>query len=410
MGERWESVPLDELVEEIIDRRGVTPLKLGSDFVPSGHRVISAKLIKGGRIDLTADEPRFVGPAVYRRWMRTPLFADDVILTSEAPLGEVAYVDQQLDWCLGQRLFGVRTKKSRMVGRFLYYALQSESVRSDLLSRASGTTVLGIRQTELRRVLVPVPNIDQQRSIAEILGALDDKIELNRRMNETLEAMARALFKSWFIDFDPVHAKVKDLVEDGVLEIGDGYRAKNSEMGTPGLPFVRAGDLDGGFNTSSAEMLGEASVEKAGSKVSRPGDVAFTSKGTIGRFARVTRLTDPFVYSPQVCFWRSVDPKKLDPGILYCWMQSEDLRRQIEAVAGQTDMAPYVSLRDQREMEIPVFPESQSTVAAQIRPVLARQDLLTTETRTLASLRDTLLPKLLSGELQVRRSIGGRSA
>lgn len=81
-------------------------------------------------------------------------------------------------------------------------------------------------------------------------------------------------------------------------------------------------------------------------------DSAPLMRTSSGRFARVTAHTQRFVYSPQVCFWRSLDAQRLDPAILYCWMQSDDLKGQIAAVAGQTDMAPYVSLRDQRQMEI----------------------------------------------------------
>jgi type I restriction enzyme S subunit len=78
--------------------------------------------------------------------------------------------------------------------------MQSAGVQEQLRARATGTTVLGIKQSELRRILLTLPPIAEQRAIAHILGTLDDKIELNRRMNETLEAMARALFKSWFVD------------------------------------------------------------------------------------------------------------------------------------------------------------------------------------------------------------------
>ena len=146
---------------------------------------------------------------------------------------------------------------------------------------------------------VALPPIQEQRAIAHILGTLDDKIELSRRMNETLEAMARALFKSWFVDFDPVRAKVADLISSRVLEIGDGYRAKNSELGQKGLPFIRAGNLKNGFDTAGAEILCQESVAKAGGKVSHVGDVSFTSKGTIGRFARVTEHTAPRLSKPR---------------------------------------------------------------------------------------------------------------
>ncbi len=149
-------------------------------------------------------------------------------------------------------------------------------------------------------------------------------------------------------------------------------------------------------------MLCDDSVAKAGNKLSRPGDVAFTSKGTIGRFARVTEFTQPFVYSPQVCFWRSLNRKRLEPTILYCWMQSDNLKAQMDAVAGQTDMAPYISLQDQRRMKIPVFPEHQDRIAGRIDALLVRQALCVEENKTLAALRDTLLLKLISGELRVK--------
>jgi type I restriction enzyme S subunit len=130
--------------------------------------------------------------------------------------------------------------------------------------------------------------------------------------------------------------------------------------------------------------------------------VAFTSKGTIGRFARVTEFTQPFVYSPQVCFWRSLDRHRLEPAILYCWMQSDDLRSQISAVAGQTDMAPYVSLRDQRAMEVPVFPASQAALARRLGSLFRRQALTDQDSKSLIALRDALLPKLISGEVRVK--------
>jgi len=220
-------------------------------------------------------------------------------------------------------------------------------------------------------------------------------------MNETLEAMAGAVFKSWFTRLDPIYAKAADLLRDGVLEIGDGYRAKNSELSDTGLPFIRAADLRNGFDTDGADRLSEASVARAGSKISRVGDVAFTSKGTIGRSARVGECGATFVYSPQVCYWRSLEPSLLHPAVLYCWMQTDDFKSQVMAVADQTDMAPYISLQDQRRMNVPLFPPSQQNVGDQVHPLLVRQSLNIAASRTLAALRDTLLPKLISGELRL---------
>jgi type I restriction enzyme S subunit len=253
---------------------------------------------------------------------------------------------------------------------------------------------------------IEVPPLAEQRAIARILGALDDKIELNRKMNATLEAMARALFKSWFQEQSEAGAidekLVSDLAADGVLQVGDGYRAKNEEMASEGLPFARAGNIDNGFDFVGADLLGSPGVSKAGDKVSRACDVVFTSKGTVGRFAFVDPTMHPFVYSPQLCFWRSTNHDALNPFVLRQWMASRWFLDQVDRVKGQTDMADYVSLRDQRAMRFPLAtPESQAAIGVQLAELQRLVWSNERETHTLAHIRDKLLPRLLSGELLV---------
>lgn len=147
-----------------------------------------------------------------------------------------------------------------------------------------------------------------------------------------------------------------NLVAAGRLSIGDGYRAKNSELSTSGIPFARAGNIDGGFHFEDADRFPEADLAKVGDKISRPGDVVFTSKGTVGRIAYVRPTTPRFVYSPQLCYWRSLDRDVVDDRWLYYWMSGAQFRTQMGGVKGQTDMADYVSLTDQRRMEITLPP------------------------------------------------------
>jgi len=143
---------------------------------------------------------------------------------------------------------------------------------------------------------------------------------------------------------------VADLIAAGTLQVGDGYRAKNSELWGDGLPFARAGNINGGFHFEDADILNEESVRLAGEKVSQPGDVTFTSKGTFGRFAFVDESTPRFVYSPQLCYWRVVREGTIDRRFLYYWMQGTDCMNQLNEVKGLTDMADYVSLSNQRRM------------------------------------------------------------
>ncbi|HEU5342815.1 MAG TPA: restriction endonuclease subunit S [Ktedonobacterales bacterium] len=177
------------------------------------------------------------------------------------------------------------------------------------------------------------------------------------------------------------------LTLEGVLEIGDGYRAKNSEMSQSGLPFARAGNINNGLHFEDADILDEASVAKAGDKTSRPGDIVFTSKGTVGRFAFVTSTTQPFAYSPQLCYWRVRDTSVIDPHFLYCWMRGREFMDQVSGVKGLTDMADYVSLYDQRRMKITLPPlPTQRKIAAVLS---AYDDLIENNTRRIALLEET---------------------
>lgn len=371
------------------------------DYVKVGTPIITVEHLGENRI-LHREVPR-VGDSDRNRLSRYLLRQGDIVFSRVGSVDRRALVRSEEDgWMFSGRCLRVRPDPAKIDSGYLAYFFGLPSFKEHVRAIAVGATMPSLNTSLLGELVIPyTKNISEQRAIAYILDTLDDKIDLNRRMNETLEAMARALFKSWFSCLDTVRVEAAELIRQGVLEIGDGYRAKNSELGDQGLPFIRAGNLNNGFDTEGAEVLRHDSVAKTGSKVSRPGDVAFTSKGTIGRFARVTQFTQPFVYSPQVCFWRSLNHKQIQPALLYCWMQSGDLKAQIDAVAGQTDMAPYVSLQDQRKMRVPVFPDDQDVVAGHIDAILARQALCIEESKTLAAIRDALLPKLISGELRV---------
>jgi len=159
---------------------------------------------------------------------------------------------------------------------------------------------------------------------------------------------------------------IQRLIDEDILLINDGYRAKNSELSDSGLPFARISNINNGFLFDDTDRFPVENLQRVGLKVSKPGDVVFTSKGTVGRFALVRDTTPQFVYSPQICFWRSLDHSKIDPRWLYYWMQSREFFSQYRGVAAQSDMADYVSLRDQRKMWIAIPPLGRQESIAHI--------------------------------------------
>lgn len=157
-----------------------------------------------------------------------------------------------------------------------------------------------------------------------------------------------------------------ELINAGLLEIGDGYRATLSELGGNGPIFLRAGHVtDGHIDFAGVDRFHRESESAVASKMSRPGDVIVTTKGnSTGRVAFVDAAMPPFVYSPHLSYWRSRDHEKIAPGFLKYWSRSREFRIQLAALATSTDMAPYLSLIDQRRLKIVLpSPVEQLTIA-----------------------------------------------
>jgi type I restriction enzyme S subunit len=415
----WGAQTIEEAMAAIIDYRGKTPRK-----TRSGIPLITAKVVKGGRI-ATPDE--FIAESDYTDWMRRGIpEPGDVVVTTEAPLGEVAQLSNERV-ALAQRLICLRGKSGVLDNGFLKFLMQSDAVQEQLRSRATGTTVLGIKQSELRKVVLPLPSIDEQRAIAHILGTLDDKIELNRRMNETLEAMARALFKSWFVDFEPVRAKAEgrdpglpkqiadlfpDSFEDSELgEIPRGWEVgtlANAAMMNPEVwsRDTRPADIEyvdlSNTKWGRIEAVTPYAASEAPSRaqrILRPGD---TIVGTVrpgnGSYALVAE--SGLTGSTGFAVLRPKSPNFTE--FVYLAATSRD---NIDTLAHLADGGAYPAIRPEVVVAtLAVVPSDAvftafSRLAGLLLTRIGHSDL---EVRSLAAMRDALLPKLISGELRVK--------
>ncbi len=423
MAAEWISLPLEDCLAALIDYRGKTPSKTAS-----GIPLITAKIVKAGRIE-TPNE--FIANADYDEWMRRGIpKAGDVVITTEAPLGEVAQLGSERV-ALAQRLIALRGKEGLLDNRFLKFLIQSENVQDQLRARASGTTVLGIKQSELRKITLTLPQIVEQRAIAHVLGTLDDKIELNHRISETLEAMTRSLYKSWFVDFDPVRAKAEGrdpgLPKDLADVFPDSFEDSDLAEIPKGWRLTTIGDLSdvvGGSTPSTKEpsywdggehhwatpkdlsaltvpalleterLITDAGVTQISSGLLPRGTLLLSSRAPIGYLAIAevpVAINQGFI---------AMKPKpEISNLFLLFWAEFSH-----EMILSRANGSTFLEISKGNFRPIPVITPTKEVMAAfdeRVRPLYRRIVENERESRTLAVLRGALLPKLVSGELRI---------
>ncbi len=188
----WEVRKLKDCVEIIIDHRGKTPTKLGSEWSSSGIPALSAKNVKNGKI-VNVESIKFVNEELYSKWMREEIEREDILLTSEAPLGEFVSWDYDEKIVLSQRLFGIRANKRVMYPKYLYCFMNSGLFNYELKSRATGSTVQGIRQAELMKTNILIPPLKLTSQFQNLIEPLFNKITINEEESKNLSQIRNSL-------------------------------------------------------------------------------------------------------------------------------------------------------------------------------------------------------------------------
>lgn len=366
-------------------------------------------------IRLKDTEVVFLAEEIASRFSRSIARPGDLIFTCWGTVGQIGLIgnnNRYSEYLVSNKQMKMTSDPSRASALFLYYYLSSPSMMAFVRGQAIGSSVPGFNLGQLKALPVKVPSLAVQCAIAELLGALDDKIAANDLIARSSLGLAKAIYLREHRAGAWERVTLADACARGWLQLSDGYRTKRSEHGEPGLRILRAGDV--GFdsiNPSGGDFVSDEFRASIGSKASQPGDVILTTKGTVGRVAVVPSGMEQVVYSPQLCYFRVVDPTRLAPGFLSAWFRSDDLQRQAEARMFKSDMAPYINLGDIQSMTMPVAPPADQRRIGESQSALERMaQAVLHENITLAHTRDELLPLLMSGKVRVRgaeRVVGG---
>ncbi|PWQ93202.1 restriction endonuclease subunit S [Leucothrix arctica] len=370
---------------------------------------------------------------------------DDILFCVRgSTTGRMNWADKE--YAIGRGLAAFRHKKGSEYKSFLRGIIDSKV--PELLSSATGSTFPNVSKAQLHELEILVPPLQEQKAIAHILGSLDDKIELNRQMNETLEAMAQALFKSWFVDFDPVidnALAAGNAIPDVFAERAEKRKAvKKDEVVNPLFPDAfeyteEMGWIPQGWETSNLADLttelrrgispkyteedgvkvvnqrcirehkinfsvcrkNDISLRKVDGRFLEVGDLLINSTGvgTLGRMAQVTFLDEPTVVDSHVTVVRP-NPEKYKPYSFAQMMIS--IEPHVESMGlgstGQTEL----SRSDLSEL-ITIVPNTKLQQFVEYIFISNTEKIVfnSKQSISLTKLRDTLLPKLLSGELRI---------
>jgi len=386
MKSRWRKRALGDLLEVVIDYRGKTPRKMGGDWSDEGYRVLSAKHVKDGEI-VKEEEIRRVSQDVYERWMQIEVEPGDIILTSEAPFGEALYWDRDEKVVLGQRLFGLRPNPKLVDGRFLYYAIADYHFQQQLAARATGTTVRGLRQAELLKCTVPVPERPIQKAIAYTLSCIDKMIKINNQVCRNLESQAETMFKNWFIDFEPF--KDGEFIDSPLGLIPKGWKVEKLEE----LVNIKYG------KDHRSLPDGDIPVYGSGGLIRYISEAIYTSESVLiprkGTLNNVMLVNHPF-WSVDTMFYTEINKPNFDK-FLFQLLKRKDLASMN---VGSAVPSMTVALLNQIRFVLPPD-EILEHFERVTNPFYLKIENNRRQNQILAALRDTLLPKLMSGEIEV---------
>jgi type I restriction enzyme S subunit len=403
------NLSLSELCDAIVDCEHKT-----ANTQSSGIPSIRTTNIKNGRIDFkNANRVSF---AVYKEWTaRLEPQPNDLILAREAPVGEVGIIPFNQKACLGQRTVLIRPNQQRIYPKYLLYLLLTPEMRYEMNRRAEGSTVPHLNMLDIRNLAIPkLPPLPEQKAIAHILGTLDDKIELNQQMNQTLEAIAKAIFKSWFVDFDPVRAKM-----EGRQPVG--MDAATAELFPDSFEESALGLIPKGWRVGTLSELGNITSGKrpkerssiATSEMNIPlygggGIMAYVKEplynypilatGRVGTLGIVFRITKSCWTSDNTLVILSKNQEFYE--YLYFQLKYIDV---ISLNRGSTQ--PLVTQSDLKNQEFAIpSQELLKEFHFLTSSLFNKLDANTEQSETLANIRNTLLPKLMSGEIRVKEA------
>ena len=384
---------IKELCSVVVDCPHSTPT-----WTVEGKIVVRSNNIKNGRIDFSS--PSYTDDEHFQqRIKRATPQGGDIIITREAPMGEVGMIPEGIVCCLGQRMVLLRANPEICDNYYLLYSLQSRYVQHQISwSEGTGTTVSNLRIPHLEQLKIPYLPLSKQRQVSSVLRCLEGKIEQNRVINDNLEQQAQFYFQNLFVkNADPEWTKgtISDL--GAVVGGSTPSKSKPEYYTSDGIAWITPKDLSinkAKFISHGENDITELGLKNSSASVMPEGTVLFSSRAPIGYIA----IASGEVTTNQG--FKSVVPKP-EIGTAYVYYF---LKHNLPVIEGMASGSTFKEVSGNTMKNVPaVIPDTETLARFNdfCAPIFAQQKILEKENHSLTALRDNLLPKLMSGEIDV---------
>lgn len=402
-------LPLVDLLEFIVDNRGKTvPTSEGA------HVLIATNCIKNTELYPVFEKVRYLDESTYNNWFRAHPKPGDIIFVNKGTPGRVCMVPNPVNFCIAQDMIALRAKKEIIYNKYLFAVLRSSAIQKQIYNTNVGDVIPHFKKSFLNQLYIPVPAMHTQKEIGDIYFELSKKIDLNNRINKNLEAQAQAIFKSWFVDFEPFQ---DDEFSDSELgEIPKGWKV----VTLSGVCSLIARGITPKYTENSGQIIlnqkciREHQVSLAPSRYHVPkkvnekwlqyGDILVnsTGQGTLGRTAQWFQEELNITVDSHVTIVRPQESNK----IYYIGQFIMGKEYEIESMASGSTGQTELSRERLGALKVIIPPSRQLEDFSDIvEPFMKKITINNQETIQLAKLRDTLLPKLMSGEIQIPQEV-----
>lgn len=393
-----EQKELTSLLSFIVDNRGKTVPVIDDS---NGIKLIATNCIKNESLYPIYEKVRYLSEDTYKNWFRAHPVPGDIIFVNKGTPGKVAFVPNPVDFCIAQDMMAFRCKSGIIYNKYLFAVLRNPKIQEQIRITSVGDVIPHFKKEFLSEIKIPVPDMKIQKYLGDMYFMYSEKIELNNKINTNLELRAQALFKSWFVDFEPFGGEMPSgWKERPLYEYADfinGTSFKEDEYGTVGVPIIKIAELKNGI-TDATQYFNSTKDSKYDVK---DGDILFSWSGNPETSIDIFIWTLGNAILNQHTF--NVKSNTNRKWFTYCLLKYFKPEFCHRAGCKQTTGLGHVTANDLKQIMFSSDEKSEIDFEKLITPVMEQVYNNKVENQKLASIRDTLLPKLMNGEIEKRK-------